>query len=642
MSGMTTYFIRRLMLVPLTFLAITFMVYSVLRVVPGGPIEQAQAAMRMAAMEEGGAGGGTITGEADLQIDEEAMDELKRYYALDRSIPVGYLQWLGLWRREMHSRVPAVPADEFREDLARLKTTREAQHEAETRLTAHLEERGLVYHKDGFFEPLEPAEMPGDLRARADLLRSRSVEPHYPLQKLLADEGMAFADGNYLRRVDAGDDEFWVEAHRLAKRLTGTRAQYDAIVEETGHDLLADGRLIQREFIPLHRLKEAQIAVSEQLQGQLAEQELIEFGGRIYQPISWEDLKGRDERLAKRAEALAEAGFARRDRLLSLLAAHDLTWQNERYYETVGADLRQSDPERYETLEALIDSHRLATTRLERIEREHGYAINDQFIVFRIKRALSGILQLDFGRSYTYGEPVLSLVASRFEVSLWFGLTGFFLTYLICIPLGIIKAIKHRTTVDTATSIAVFLGYAMPGFVVSLILLAGVAVHVEWLPLGGHKPEGIEDMGWLEAILGRARHMLIPVIGYMVAGFAAMTILMKNSLLDNLGSDYVRTAFAKGLRERRVVFVHALRNSLIPITAGLGSALALLFAGSFLIETTCNIDGMGFLGYQAIVQRDYPITLGVLVFLVLIQLFGNIISDLIWATIDPRIRFGAA
>ena len=171
------------------------------------------------------------------------------------------------------------------------------------------------------------------------------------------------------------------------------------------------------------------------------------------------------------------------------------------------------------------------------------------------------------------------------------------------------------------------------------ILLAGVAVHVDWLPLGGYKPDGIAQMGWLEAFWGRLRHMIIPVFGYTLASFATMTILMKNSLLENLNKDYVRTAFAKGLKEKRVVFIHALRNSLIPVTAGIGHALGLLFAGSFLIEKACNIPGMGLLGFQAIVRRDYPIILGILVFGVLIRLFGNILSDVIWALIDPRIRF---
>jgi microcin C transport system permease protein len=129
------------------------------------------------------------------------------------------------------------------------------------------------------------------------------------------------------------------------------------------------------------------------------------------------------------------------------------------------------------------------------------------------------------------------------------------------------------------------------------------------------------------------------MFGYLVGSFASMTVLMKNSLLENFGADYVRTAFAKGLPERRVIYVHALRNSLIPITSGIGHFLGIIFAGSFLIEKVCNIPGMGLLGYESVIRRDYPIILATVVFGVLIRLTGNILSDFIWAAIDPRIRF---
>ena len=160
------------------------------------------------------------------------------------------------------------------------------------------------------------------------------------------------------------------------------------------------------------------------------------------------------------------------------------------------------------------------------------------------------------------------------------------------------------------------------------------------MPLGGFRSENWAELGFFARIANQLHHTAIPVVGYVMGGFATMTILMKNSLLDNLGADYVRTAFAKGLSERRVVFVHAMRNSLIPLTVGIGHALGLLFAGSFLIEKTCNIPGMGLLSFNSVIQRDYPVILGTLVFLVLIRLTGNIFSDVIWALIDPRIRFG--
>lgn len=255
---------------------------------------------------------------------------------------------------------------------------------------------------------------------------------------------------------------------------------------------------------------------------------------------------------------------------------------------------------------------------------------------------LFGIVRLDFGQSYVHGEPVLKVIISKFPISIYFGLIGYFATWLICIPLGVTKAIKHRSAYDTSTSILVFIGYSIPGFVACLVLLVLFGGGTFWdiFPLGGFRSENWAQLGFFAKIVDQLYHTAIPVFGYLIGGFATMTILMKNSLLDNLGSDYVRTAFAKGLSERRVIFVHAMRNSLIPITAGIGHALGLLFAGSFLIEKTCNIPGMGLLGYTSIIQRDYPIILGTLVFLVLIQLTGNIFSDIVWALIDPRIRFG--
>jgi len=250
-------------------------------------------------------------------------------------------------------------------------------------------------------------------------------------------------------------------------------------------------------------------------------------------------------------------------------------------------------------------------------------------------------VRLDFGRSYVYGEPVLDVITSKFPISIYFGLIGYFASWLVCVPLGVTKAIRHRTGYDTWTSVLVFIGYSIPGFVACLMLmvLLGGGSYFDILPLGGFRSDNWEQLGFFAKIIDQLRHTAIPVFGYLIGGFATMTILMKNSLLDNLGADYVRTAFAKGLSENRVVFVHAMRNSLIPLTVGIGQALGLLFAGSFLIEKTCNIPGMGLLGYTSIIQRDYPVILGTLVFLVLIRLTGNIFSDIVWAMIDPRIRF---
>lgn len=257
---------------------------------------------------------------------------------------------------------------------------------------------------------------------------------------------------------------------------------------------------------------------------------------------------------------------------------------------------------------------------------------------------LGGILQGDFGRSTTQGDLVLDVIPQKFNVSVVLGLIGFFGAYSVCIPLGVMKGIHHRSGFDTATSVIVFVGYSIPGFVLCILMLLVLATDnygLQLLPLGGWEPPNAQNMGWAEYGWEKIQRMIIPISGYMIGSFATLTILMKNSLLENLGADYVRTAFAKGLPEKRVIFVHALRNSLIPITAGIGNVLGLLFAGSFLIEKVCNIPGMGLLGYESIIQRDYSVTMGVLVFTSLIGLTGNIISDLIWALIDPRIRFGS-
>jgi len=158
-------------------------------------------------------------------------------------------------------------------------------------------------------------------------------------------------------------------------------------------------------------------------------------------------------------------------------------------------------------------------------------------------------------------------------------------------------------------------------------------------PLGGFRPDNWAALSLWGKITGQLYYMALPVLCYMVGSFATETILTKNSLMENLGQDYVRTAFAKGLHERRVIFKHALRNSLIPLVTGLGNSISLILAGSFLIEKVFNIDGMGYLGYTAILQRDYPVALGILVIDSLLMLVGNILSDMIYAAVDPRIRF---
>jgi microcin C transport system permease protein len=275
---------------------------------------------------------------------------------------------------------------------------------------------------------------------------------------------------------------------------------------------------------------------------------------------------------------------------------------------------------------------------IDEIRRYYGF---DKPVHVRYAQWLWNVVHLDLGRSYVYQDPVWDVIAARFPVSLTLGLTGFVLSYLICVPLGVWKAIKNGSRFDFLTSFIVFLGYSIPGWALgtALLVLFGGGSFWEVFPLGGLRPTDWEYLSFFEKVRGQLEHMFLPVLCYTVGSFATLTILTKNSLLENLGQDYVRTAFAKGLDERRVIFVHALRNSLIPIATGLGHVFSLILAGSFLIERVFNIDGMGYLGYTAILQRDYPVALGILVIPSLLMLVGNIISDMIYAVVDPRIRF---
>ena len=256
---------------------------------------------------------------------------------------------------------------------------------------------------------------------------------------------------------------------------------------------------------------------------------------------------------------------------------------------------------------------------------------------------LSGVLTGNLGKSYTYQIPVIEVMKPRFKVSILLGLTGLLISYLVCIPLGIKKALSHGSTFDFVSSAIVFMAYSIPGWAFGgvLLVLFGGGSFWDVFPLGGlHSPQEIwQDLNIFEKVLDQIHHIILPIIAWTITSFATLTVLMKNSLLDNLSQDYIRTAFAKGLSEKRVIWVHAIRNSIIPIASGIGYIIAVIITGSYFIEMIFNINGFGKMGYQAILDRDYPITMGFLVIVVMIRLIANLLSDLALAAVDPRIRF---
>ena len=247
--------------------------------------------------------------------------------------------------------------------------------------------------------------------------------------------------------------------------------------------------------------------------------------------------------------------------------------------------------------------------------------------------------------SYDYpNKTAWELIRGRIPVSLWFGLAAFVLTYLVCVPLGIAKALRHRQAFDAASSVVVFVAYAVPSFALAMGLKTLLCGTVDGLwdvfPLGGLSSDfDVAPSAW-EWFCDRAWHMALPVCCYVAGSFAMLTLMMKNSLLDQISADYVRTVIAKGATRRRAVWCHALRNALIPIATGFGPMISLLFAGSIVIETVFEIPGMGRLSWDALVGRDYSVFLALLALTASFQLAGNLVSDMLYMAIDPRIDFG--
>ena len=248
--------------------------------------------------------------------------------------------------------------------------------------------------------------------------------------------------------------------------------------------------------------------------------------------------------------------------------------------------------------------------------------------------------------SYKYtNKTVWQLIIERFPISLTFGITGFVLTYLICIPLGIAKALRNGTVFDLVSSLVVFVGYAIPAFAFGMLLklfLSGTSEHFfDIFPLGGFRSDDFESLSFWDKVKDQFMHMFLPVSCYVIGNFAVLTLLMKNSLLDQIGQDYVRTVLAKGGTMNRAVWGHALRNALIPIATGFGSIMTLMFAGSVLIEKVFEIPGMGLLSLDAIISRDYMVFMGILALTSLLGLIGRILSDFCYLLIDPRITFSS-
>lgn len=251
-------------------------------------------------------------------------------------------------------------------------------------------------------------------------------------------------------------------------------------------------------------------------------------------------------------------------------------------------------------------------------------------------------LTFDFGESYYHHMGVVELVISKMPVSMSLGLWSFFIVYSVCIPLGIAKAVRDGSSFDVMTSSILLIGYAIPGFVlgIALIVLFGGGSFWSVFPLRGIVSDNWQEMGLVQKALDYLWHMILPVISSTVGSLAVMTLLTKNSFLEEIRKQYVLTARAKGLSENQVLYKHVFRNAIIPIITGFpGSFITAFFTGSLLIETIFSLDGMGLLAYNSVLNRDYPVVLGTLYFFTLLGLVSRLLSDLSYVMVDPRISF---
>ena len=258
-------------------------------------------------------------------------------------------------------------------------------------------------------------------------------------------------------------------------------------------------------------------------------------------------------------------------------------------------------------------------------------------VLFQSRR--DGLLQGSLGESTKYQDPVWSMIFKRMPVSIYFGLVTMIVIYGVCLPLGMVKAIKHRTWFDNASSVAVFAGYAIPGYALGSLLVVFLGAKLGWFPLRGFTGDDFDTLSTAGKIKDVIHHTAMPLVCYLIASFAFMTMLMKNNLMDNLAADYVRTAAAKGVSFPRAVFKHAFRNSIIPIATTFGNNISLLVTGSMLVERVFDINGFGLLQFNAIFERDEPLIMGVVFFSAVLMLMGKVLSDLCVALVDPRVSY---
>ena len=294
---------------------------------------------------------------------------------------------------------------------------------------------------------------------------------------------------------------------------------------------------------------------------------------------------------------------------------------------------RQSESGRYRGAQGLDPEF------IKELERRFGF---DKPLHERFIKMMGNYLTFDFGDSFFRDRPVIDLVIEKMPVSISLGIWTTLLVYLISIPLGVAKAVRDGSRFDIWTSAVVIVGNAIPGFLFAVFLLVVFAggSYLDWFPLRGLVSENWRELSWPALAADYLWHMVLPITAMVIGGFATLTMLTKNSFLDQINQQYVVTARSKGLSEQRVLYGHVFRNAMLIVIAGFPSAfISILFTGSVLIEIIFSLDGLGLLGFEAAFARDYPIMFGTLFFFSLLGLVMGLIGDLMYTVIDPRITF---
>lgn len=276
---------------------------------------------------------------------------------------------------------------------------------------------------------------------------------------------------------------------------------------------------------------------------------------------------------------------------------------------------------------------------IARIEKLYGFDLpaHERFI-----KMMGDYLTLDFGKSFYRDIGVLALIAEKMPVSISLGLFTTLLVYCISIPLGIRKAVRDGSAFDVITSWLIIIGYAVPGFLfaILLVILFAGGEYFNWFPLRGLHSEDAAQWPWYQRVLDYLWHITLPVTAMVISGFASLSMLTKNSFLEEIRKQYVLTAKAKGASEHQVLYGHVFRNAMLVIVAGFPSAfIKIFFTGALLIEVIFSLDGLGLLGFEAILQRDYPVVFGTLFIFTLLGMIANLLGDLCYTLIDPRIDF---